>query len=269
MKHIGFIGCGNMGQAILSGILAKGLVPAGNIFIFDLYREKREALAARFGICPCENNREVVEKVDILFLAIKPQFYPEVIEEIRDFVRPEQLLISLAPGKTLGWLKEQFCGDAAAPLKIARIMPNTPAMVGEGMTAFCPAPDLSEEEKSEILTLLQSFSRTELLEERLMDAFVSVCGSSPAWLYMVIEAMADGAVADGIPREKAYKFAAQAMLGSAKMVLETGKHPAELKDAVCSPGGTTIEGVRVLESKGLRSAFMEAMKACSEKSRKM
>ena len=148
-------------------------------------------------------------------------------------------------------------------------MPNTPAMVGEGMTAACPNPYLNEEEIAYLKTLLQSFSRVEIVPERLMDVVVSVSGSSPAYVFLLIEAMADAAVAEGMPRQQAYQFAAQAVYGSAKMVLETGKHPGELKDMVCSPAGTTIEAVRVLEEKGLRSAVIEAMKACAEVSRNL
>jgi pyrroline-5-carboxylate reductase len=148
-------------------------------------------------------------------------------------------------------------------------MPNTPALVGEGMTGSCRNKYVTDEEYKYIMDILGSFGMVEDISEKLMDVCVSVSGSSPAYIYMLIEAMADGAVADGMPREKAYRFAAQSVLGSAKMVLETGKHPGELKDAVCSPCGTTIEAVRVLEEKGFRSSVIEAMKACVKKARGM
>ena len=154
-------------------------------------------------------------------------------------------------------------------MKLVRTMPNTPAMVGEGMMGICPAATVTEEELQAVCELCSGFSRTEIVTENLMDVVVSVSGSAPAYVFMFIEAMADAAVADGMPRKSAYKFAAQAVLGSAKMVLETGMHPGELKDMVCSPGGTTIEAVRVLEEKGMRSAVIEAMKACTKKSRDM
>ena len=146
-------------------------------------------------------------------------------------------------------------------------MPNTPALVGEGVTGVCKNPLITEEEFSYVMSLLGSFGMAEAISENLMDVCVAVSGSSPAYVFMLIEAMADAAVADGMPRDKAYKFAAQAVLGSAKMVLETGKHPGELKDMVCSPGGTTIEAVRVLEDKGFRSSIIEAMKACTAKAK--
>ena len=148
-------------------------------------------------------------------------------------------------------------------------MPNTPALVGEGMTAACYNDNVTQEDLENVARLLESFGKCEFVPEHLMDVVVSVSGSSPAYVFMLIEAMADGAVADGMPREQAYRFAAQAVLGSAKMVLDTEKHPGELKDMVCSPGGTTIEAVRVLEREGLRSSVIESMKACVAKARGM
>ena len=148
-------------------------------------------------------------------------------------------------------------------------MPNTPAMVGEGMTAVCPNEHLTEDEIAYVKSLLESFSRAEIVPERLMDVVTAVSGSSPAYVFMLIEAMADAAVSGGMPRKQAYQFAAQAVLGSAKMVLDTGKHPGELKDMVCSPAGTTIDAVKVLENEGMRSAVINAVCACVEKSREM
>ena len=200
----------------------------------------------------------------MLILSVKPQYYAEAIAEIRDCVSDDQLIITIAPGKTLAWLEEQF----GRPVKIVRTMPNTPALVGEGMTAACVNPYVTEEEKDYALKILSSFGKVEFVPEHLIDAVVAVSGS-PAYVFMFIEAMADAAVAEGMPRAQAYQFAAQAVYGSAKMVMETGKHPGELKDMVCSPAGTTIEAVRVLEECGFRSAVIEAMKACADVSRNM
>ena len=175
------------------------------------------------------------------------------------------LIITIAPGKTLAWLAEQF----QKPVKIVRTMPNTPAMVGEGMTGACKNAYVTDEDMEKALSILNGFGKAELIPEHMMDAVVAVSGSSPAYVFVMIEAMADAAVSGGIPRSQAYKFAAQAVLGSAKMVLETGKHPGELKDMVCSPAGTTIEAVRVLEEKGFRSAIIEAMKKCEEVSKSL
>lgn len=262
---LGFIGTGNMATAIMSGVIKKGLISANEIIGSDLSAASREKVAASLGIHVTASNLEVAEKAEVIVLSIKPQYYADVIAEIKDVVKDNQLVISITPGKTLAWLEEQF----GKPVKITRTMPNTPAMVNEGMTAAIPNPYMSEAEISYVKEILKSFGKVEIVTENLMDVVVSTSGSSPAYVYMMIEAMADAAVSGGMPRKQAYQFAAQAVLGSAKMVLETGIHPGELKDMVCSPGGTTIEAVRTLEALGFRSAIIEAMKVCEEKSKNM
>ena len=262
---LGFIGTGNMATAIMGGIIKNQVVPAEEIIGADLFAPGRERVKAQYGIQVTADNKEVVEKAEVIVLSVKPQFYASVISEIKDLVKENQIIITIAPGKTLAWLAEQFGKD----VKIVRTMPNTPAMVGAGMTAACPNEHLTEEETAYVKTLLESFGRVEIIPERLMDVVVSVSGSSPAYVFMLIEAMADAAVSGGMPRPQAYQFAAQAVMGSAKMVLDTGKHPGELKDMVCSPAGTTIEAVRTLEERGFRSAIIEAMKVCEEISKSM
>ena len=211
------------------------------------------------------DNKEVAEFADVLFLAVKPQYYAEVIDQIKDVVRDDTIVISIAPGKSLEWFDQAF----GKQLKVIRTMPNTPAMVKEGMMGMCPNVLVTDEETALVKDICDGFSETEIITENLMDVVTAVSGSSPAYVFMFIEAMADAAVAGGMPRQQAYKFAAQAVLGSAKMVLETGKHPGELKDMVCSPAGTTIQAVRVLEEKGMRSAVIEAMMKCLDISRNM
>lgn len=262
---LGFIGCGNMASAIMSGIISNGLMKAEEMIGADVFAPSREKAKASLGIQIAASNQEVVEKADAFVLSIKPQFYEDVIKEIKDFVREDQMIITLAPGKTLAWLEAQF----GKPVKIIRTMPNTPAMVLEGMTAACPNANVTKEELEYVLRILRAFGEAEVVPEKLIDAVVAVSGSSPAYVFMMIEAMADAAVAEGMPRAQAYKFAAKAVMGSAKMVLETGKQPGELKDMVCSPGGTTIEAVKVLEATGFRSSLIEAMEACAEKSRSL
>ena len=262
---LGFIGTGNMASAIMGGIIKNQIIPANEIIGADVMEAGRKRVKEQLGIQVTADNHEVVRNSDVVILSVKPQFYAEVIAEIKDDVREDQIIITIAPGKTLAWLKEQFGKN----VKIVRTMPNTPALVGEGMTAACPNEYMTKEEITYVLTLLESFGRVEIIPERLMDTVVSVSGSSPAYVFMFIEAMADAAVSGGMPRAQAYQFAAQAVLGSAKMVLETGKHPGELKDMVCSPAGTTIEAVRVLEEKGFRSSVIEAMKTCEEISKNM
>lgn len=262
---LGFIGCGNMATAIIRGIISNGILDADEIIASCKTAESREKAKASLGIVIAESNREVVEKAEVIVLAVKPQFFKAVIAEIKDVVRNDQMVITLAPGKALTWLEAQF----GKQLKIIRTMPNTPAMVQEGMTAVCPNPYVTEDDLAYVTRILEGCGAVEVVPERLIDAVVAVSGSSPAYIYILIEAMADAAVAEGMPRKQAYAFAAKAVMGSAKMVLETGKHPGELKDMVCSPGGTTIEAVKVLEETGFRGSVMQAMEVCAEKSRNM
>jgi pyrroline-5-carboxylate reductase len=261
--RLGFIGCGNMASAIMKGILANGFVSKEDIIGSDLSDAMRQKVSEELGIAVTKNNKEVAGAADVLFLAVKPQFYETVIDEVKEVLTTNQIVVTIAPGKTLQWLADKMGNH----IKIVRTMPNTPALVGEGITAACANENVSANELDTVVKILECFGKCEVISEHLMDVVVSVSGSSPAYVFMFIEAMADAAVADGMPRAQAYNFAAQAVLGSAKMVLETGKHPAELKDMVCSPGGTTIEAVRVLEEKGMRSSVIEAMKACTKKAK--
>lgn len=262
---IGFIGCGNMGQAMVSGMLSSGKIKAEDLIISDKTLEARVKLKEKHGVYVTESNTEVAMISDVIFLAVKPQFYEEVISEIKQSVWSEKILVAIAPGKTFAWLEEVL----GKPAKIIRAMPNTPALVKEGMMGICGNQQVSEEELAMVSNLCSGFSRVEVVTEPMLDVVTAVSGSSPAYVFMFIEAMADAAVEGGMPRKQAYTFAAQAVLGSAKMVLETGMHPGELKDMVCSPAGTTIQAVRVLEEKGMRAAVMDAMKACLDKSRNM
>lgn len=262
---IGFIGCGNMGSAMIGGILKKGIFQKEEIIVSNLTEEGSRRSREKLGVVTTLDNCEVVRNAKIVVLAVKPQFYEEVLEEIKGELTPEHMIMGIAPGKTLAWLEEK-CGQ---PLKVVRMMPNTPAQVGEGMTGACKNERVTEEDEASIREITESFGRVEFVPERLMDAVGAVSGCSPAYVFMFIEAMADAAVALGMPRKQAYSFASQAVLGSAKMVLETGMHPGELKDMVTSPAGTTIEGVRTLEKQGFRSSVFEALMAAAEKGRKL
>lgn len=262
---LGFIGTGNMATAMMRGIIENHIASPEEIIGADPFAPGRERVKEKYGIRVTADNNEVVKNAEVVILSVKPQFYADVIAGIRDDVTDSHLIITIAPGKTLSWLADQF----QKPVKIVRTMPNTPAMVGEGMTGACKNAYVTDEDMEKALSILNGFGKAELIPEHMMDAVVAVSGSSPAYVFVMIEAMADAAVSGGIPRSQAYKFAAQAVLGSAKMVLETGKHPGELKDMVCSPAGTTIEAVRVLEEKGFRSAIIEAMKKCEEISKSL
>ena len=264
-KIVGFIGAGNMGGAMIRGIVRSQVVAAEQVIASAHSGATLERLKNECQIRTSLSNEDVARESDVLFLAVKPDKFVEVIPEIASALKPDCVIVSIAAGKTLAAIEELF----TRPIKLVRAMPNTPAAVGEAMTALCVNANISDAELSEVQALFNAFGKSEVITENLMDAVIGVSGSSPAYVYMFIEAMADAAVADGMPRAKAYTFAAQSVLGAAKMVLETGKHPGELKDAVCSPGGTTIEAVAALEAGGLRNTVITAQRACAQKSKEM
>ncbi len=264
-KMIGFIGAGNMGSAMIGGIINSGLVTTSQIIASAHSAATLEKLQEKYSIETTLSNETVATRSDILFLAVKPNKFDEVIPLIASHVKSDCVIVSIAAGKTISAIEDTF----RKPIKLVRAMPNTPAFVGEAMSALCANANVTKEELKVVQSLFNAFGKSEIITENMMDAVIGVSGSSPAYVYMFIEAMADAAVADGMPRAQAYKFAAQSVLGSAKMVLETGKHPGELKDAVCSPGGTTIEAVAALEAGGFRNTVISAQRACSQKSRDM
>lgn len=264
-KIIGFIGGGNMASAIIGGLISSGVSDKDHIIASAKSESTAERLKSTYGIQASVVNTDVSTKADILFLAVKPNMFATVIPEIRESLKADAVVVSIAAGQTIAAIEGAF----ARPVRLVRAMPNTPALVGASMSALCKNDLVTEEELREVQRLFDSFGESEIIPEKLMDAVVGVSGSSPAYVYMFIEAMADAAVADGMPRSQAYKFAAQSVLGAAKMVLETGKHPGELKDAVCSPGGTTIEAVAALEKAGFRNAVIEGQRACVQKSIEM
>jgi pyrroline-5-carboxylate reductase len=223
-----------------------------------------DQLARETGLTPCGSNIELVCSSDIIFLAVKPRYAKAVLEEIGN-VLGSKILVTIVVGLPISWYKD-ILGHKT---RVVRTMPNTPALVGEGVALVCFDGTQSPQEKESIMELFGYSGKAEELEEGLMSEVTALTGSSPAYVFMFIEAMADAAVRSGIPRDKAYRFAAQAVLGSAKMVLETGKHPGELKDMVCSPAGTTIEAVSELEKAGFRSAVIRAMEECARKAREI
>jgi len=262
---IGFIGLGNMATAIIGGMLKDQICEAKDIIGFARTEETRKRAELTFGIKVAIDNTEVAEDSDILFLAVKPQMFPKMLPDIVEAVKKDSVIVSIAAGKSLAYLEENLGKDK----KIVRCMPNTPALVGEGCTGVCFNENITKEDADRVMEILGCFGKAYVVTENMMDAVVAVSGSSPAYVFMMIEAMADAAVKAGLPRDKAIAFAAQAVYGSAKMVLETDKHPAELKDMVCSPGGTTIEAVKVLEEKGFRAALIDAMDACVKRNKEL
>lgn len=262
---LGFVGCGNMARAMLQGILQKKLYNSEDIIVSRRNEKALAEIKEQLSVNVTADNAEVAQKADVLVLAVKPFQFETVIGEIRDVVQEDTLVISIAAGQTMENIERLFGKN----IKLVRSMPNTPALVLEGAAGVCFNEKVNDVDKKMVMDIFSSFGIAHEVPESMMDTVVGVSGSSPAYVFMFIEAMADGAVADGMPRAQAYELAAQSVLGSAKMVLETGKHPGELKDMVCSPAGTTIEAVRVLEQKGFRSAVIEAMKACVKKAKEM
>lgn len=264
-KRIGFIGCGNMGKAMLGAMVKSDEISLEDLIVSTKSKVSAEKISDDFNVKTTTDNKEVVRNSDIVFLAVKPYFFKEVIEEIKDMVTENKLIISIAAGVTIAQIEDWF----GKSVKVVRTMPNTPALVGEGMSAVCHNNNITEGELQYVGKLYDLFGRYEILEEKDFHAFIALCGSSPAYVFMFIEAMADAGVKLGLPRAKAYKLAEQAILGSAKLALETGKHPGILKDEVCSPGGTTIEAVIDLENNGFRNTVISAVEKCAEKSKSM
>jgi len=264
-KKIGFIGCGNMAQAMISGLIKSKLILPTQIMASALTEKKLNFAKDNYGILVSNNNMDILEFSDIIFMAVKPNVYRTIIDEIKFHLKKDSIIITIAAGVNLSFIEKAF----GYRLKVIRTMPNTPALVGEGMSALCANELVTKEELELVVKIFESFGKVEIIDEKLMDAIPAISGSSPAYVYMFIESLADGGVLDGIPRDKAYKLAAQAVLGAAKMVLETGMHPGALKDNVCSPGGSTIEAVATLDKEGFRSAILSAMKSCTKKSKEM
>ena len=260
----GFIGCGNMGGAVARAV-CRGVGPE-NVVLANRTPAKAEALAEALG-CRAATNDVVAQDCDVIFLGVKPQMMADMLAGIAPILAKRSgrfVLVTMAAGLSMARVREM----AGGAYPIIRIMPNTPASVGAGMIQYCTS-NVTAEEEAEFLKLMAPAGRLDAVPEGLIDAASCVSGCGPAWVYQFIEALADGGVACGLPRAKAQEYAAQMVLGSAKLVLESGQHPGALKDAVCSPGGSTIQGVRVLEEKGLRGAVMDAVIASYNKTKEM
>ncbi|EGS31968.1 MULTISPECIES: pyrroline-5-carboxylate reductase [Megasphaera] len=262
-KTIGICGAGNMGKAIIKGLVQSKAIAPENIFVYDIHTDHTQLLADQLGIQAVNTPAQLASHVQALIMAVKPPIIPHVMTALRKAVLVDTVIISIAAGVTLAQLMKGF----EEKTKIIRVMPNTPAMVGEGMAALAINQYITAEEQDNALAIFRSFGKAEIVKEELIDAVCGVSGSGPAYVYMFIEALADGAVHEGMSRNLAYTFAAQTVFGAAKMVLETGMHPGVLKDQVCSPGGTTIAAVKSLETNGFRSAAMEAVIVASEKNK--
>ncbi len=262
---IGFLGAGKMATALARGFIKARLVNAASIIGSDPYPAARQAFASETGGGSTESNHDVVKSCRVLILAVKPDQVAGVLAEIHGGVTPEHLLISIAAGATIAKLE----GGLPKGARVIRVMPNTPAIVGASATAYALGNTASKLDGELAAKLFSSVGSAYSVKESLLDAVTGLSGSGPAYVYMMIEALSDGGVAAGLPRDIATQLAAQTVYGSAKMVLETGMHPGALKDMVTSPGGTTIEGLHELEKGGIRAALINAVRAASDKSRKL
>lgn len=259
----GFLGSGKMATALVRGMIRAGAADAGSITVSDPVASAREALAAEAGVAASDDNREVVARSDVVVLAVKPQSMASVLAEVAGSVTPDHLVISIAAGVSIATIAAGLGGD---PRRIVRVMPNTPALLGEGASGFCLGPDARPEDEAVVRACVDSVGRSFRVAEPLLDAVTGLSGSGPAFVYTVIDALSDGGVRMGLPREVATALAAQTVLGAAKMVLETGLHPGVLKDQVTSPGGTTIAGLHALERAGVRAGLIDAVQAATLRS---
>lgn len=264
-RTVGFIGAGNMGEALVKGLLAASLVPAKAILATDVRGDHLAELARRYGLEAVAGNRECVRRADVVVLAVKPQIMDPVLREIAPEVGPSKLLLSIAAGVPTTRIRAALGRDA----RLIRVMPNTPALVLEGATAVARADGLEPGDLETAQELFGAVGRVVVLGEELMDAVTGLSGSGPAYVALVVEALADGGVNMGLDRATALTLATQTVLGAARLLGETGLHPGALKDMVSSPGGTTIAGVAALEAAGLRAALMGAVEQATRRAREL
>ncbi|MCQ1534327.1 pyrroline-5-carboxylate reductase [Methanosarcina sp. KYL-1] len=264
-RKIGFIGAGKMGSALMQGIIKAGIVEPGSVGASDVYLPFLEDLKAQLGIRVSTDNSVIVQASDILILAVKPQTLGSVLANLRADITPEKLVISIAAGVPLSTYEEALPEGT----RLVRVMPNIAATVSEAASGIAPGKNATPEDLDAALEIFSAVGTAVQVPEYLMDAVTGLSGSGPAFIFPVIEAMADGAVLEGMDRKSALTLAAQTVLGAAKMVLETGMHPGELKDMVTSPAGTTIQGIHALEEAGIRAAFMNAVIRASERSKEL
>ncbi|MGA3123662.1 MAG: pyrroline-5-carboxylate reductase [Polyangiaceae bacterium] len=259
---LGFLGAGNMSGALIKGLLLGGGVAADRIMASDAKVDRLEELHVRYGIRTTGDNRTLVRECNVLLLGVKPQTLDKVLTEIANDVRADQLVVSVAAGVTLAALENRLPPGS----RVVRAMPNTPAIVQAGATAIAPGAHAYESDLRMSRELFEAVGSVVVVEEALLDAVTGLSGSGPAYVMVIIEALADGGVKAGLPRDTALLLAAQTVFGSAKLLLETGEHPGRLKDMVTSPGGTSIAGLHMLESGALRRTLIDAVEAASERS---
>ena len=260
MKNIGFIGMGNMARAIARGFISGKAVEAANLYAFDPLYDSMKEFTDSMGMHACKTMDEMLAAVDTVIVAVKPHIVESALLPIRDQLKGRALLSIAA-----GWNFDRYAAILGDDVRIQAIMPNTPCSIGEGMLLFEEKNSLTDEECKEALSMFCELGEVQIMPSHLMTAAMAISGCGPAYMAMVIEALADAGVKYGLPRHTAYLLASQTMVGTGRMQIETGKHPGVIKDEVCSPAGTTIRGVEALEENGLRKAMMAAVKVVCEK----
>ncbi len=263
--RLAFVGGGNMGEALLRGLLAANLVLSKDVCVSDVREDRLAFLRQTYHVRTAANNAEAAKQAEIVLLAVKPQVMPGVLDGLLEAITEDKLVISIAGGISTTFISDRF----SCPVRVVRVMPNTPALVLEGMSALARGIHATAEDLEITTRLFEAVGKVVVLDEALLDAVTGLSGSGPAYIFLVIEALADGGVKMGLPREVALALSAQTVRGAARMVQETGKHPEELKDMVASPAGTTIAGLHALEQAGLRAALMNAVEAATHRSREL
>ncbi|MGI6578631.1 MAG: pyrroline-5-carboxylate reductase [Saccharofermentanales bacterium] len=268
---IGFIGAGNMGEALLAGIIRGGTVQAKNIFVYDTDNQKKQTISDKYQIKLTSDNQDLLNQVDTVILAIKPNIYPIVLPQISGYLTSDHHLLSLAPGYNFSRIRNLLNQEKAEQVtcKLSLIMSNTSARIGQAVSAACFDKDLAPKQKTLLSELLSGVGMFFEVEEAQMPTITSVIGSVPALVYMVIEGIMQGAILEGLPAEQAKQIAAGVVASAANMIYETGEHPAILRDRICSPAGTTIEGVAHLKNVGFEGKIIEAIHLMAEKARRM
>jgi len=264
-EKIGFIGGGKMGEALINGILRAGLSSSDKIMVSDVDKKRLQILEKEAGIKTAQDNKKITSDSDIIILAVKPNMMGSVLDELNSEITSKHLIISIAAGIPLSFIESSLNKGCRA----IRVMPNTPCLVGETAAGYALGKKATRNDGKLVGQLLDAVGKSFLLEEKYLDAVTGLSGSGPAFIYVVIEALADGGVKMGLPRDVAITLAAQTAFGAAKMVLESGTHIGQLRDSVTSPGGTTIEGLHALEKGGIRNALIDAVETATKKSKSL
>lgn len=265
MLKLAIIGGGNMGEALVSGLLADGVATSPGLWVTDIEGDRLAALRQRYAVRTGRDNGEAASWADVVVLAVKPQMMDQVLDELKDRIAEHALIISIAAGIQLARIAARLGGTR----KVLRVMPNQPCLIRAGASAVAAAPSVSPEERAQVVRLFEAVGTVVVVDEQMMDAVTGLSGSGPAYVFQVIEALAEGGVTMGLPRETALALAVQTVFGAAKQVIDTGESPARLTDKVTSPGGTTLAGLQALEAGGLRSTVIAAVVAATRRSEEL